>query len=205
MDKEARVRVRRLFLVAALLTFVPLSAIAQDFGVMESAETINQGNFKFTVNPLLVFVDPENEGGVAFKFGYGFTPNFDLEGKAAVYEGFTLFGADFEYWLVKGGQLDVSAGAGFHLGRGDQRLDTTGIDLTFIASGKIAPRLDLYGAIDFAFESVDDIDVNYDTVHFVPGIEYSISDQLDFVAEVGLALDDDGSHYLSGGLAFYIR
>jgi hypothetical protein len=199
------VHVRRLFIVAALLLAVPISAVAQDFGVMESAETINRGNYKFTVNPLLVFVDPENEGGVAFKFGYGFTPNFDLEGKAAVYDGFTLFGADAEYWLVKGGGIDVSAGAGFHLGRGDARLDTTGIDLTFIASGKLAPRLDLYGAIDLAFESIDDIDVNYDTVHFVPGIEYSISDQLDFVAEVGLALDDDGSHYISGGLAFYIR
>lgn len=197
--------VRRLALAAALVMTAPMAAFAQDFGVAESAETINVGNFKFTANPILVFTDSEDEGGVAFKFGYGFTPRFDMEGKAAIYDGFTFFGADAEYWLAKGGGLDVSASAGFHLGRGDQRFDTTGIDLTFIASGKIAPRLDLYGALDFAFESIDDIDVNYDTVHFVPGIEYSISDDLDFVLEFGLALDDDASHYVSGGLAFYLR
>jgi hypothetical protein len=39
----------------------------------------------------------------------------------------------------------------------------------------------------------------------VPGIEYAISDDLDFVAEFGIALNDDGSHYASVGLAYYLR
>ena len=45
----------------------------------------------------------------------------------------------------------------------------------------------------------------YDTVHLVPGIEYAISQDIDFVAEVGLGLNDDARHYISAGIAFYLR
>jgi hypothetical protein len=37
-------------LLVASLTAVPAAARAQDFGVLESAETIDQGNFKFETN-----------------------------------------------------------------------------------------------------------------------------------------------------------
>ena len=49
---------RRLALIAAVVTVLaPAAAGAQDFGVMESAETINTGNFKLSVNPMFVFPD----------------------------------------------------------------------------------------------------------------------------------------------------
>jgi hypothetical protein len=189
------------------MVLAPAAAGAQDFGVMESAETINQGNFKLSVNPMFVFPDEaDNEIGVGLRFGYGFTPRFDMEAKAAFYDGLYFFGGDFEYWLLKDQPWDVSAGAGIHFAGGDAFADSTGIDLTLLASRPIARRLEFYGALDIAFEAVDDDEGDdFTTVHLVPGIEYAISDDLDFVAEAGFSLNDDGSHYLSVGLSYYIR
>lgn len=198
---------QRLVLSAAIAVLVPAAASAQDFGVAESAETINQGNFKLSVNPMFVFPDPgDNEIGAGLRFGYGFTPRFDMEAKAAFYDGLTFFGGDFEYWLVKNRAWDVSGGAGIHFARGDAFADSTGIDLTLLTSRHIARRLEFYGALDLAIESVDDDEgEDFTTVHLVPGIEYAINDDLDFVAEAGFSLNDDGSHYVSVGLSYYIR
>jgi hypothetical protein len=199
---------RRLALIAAMVAVLtPAAASAQDFGVMESAETINTGNFKLSVNPMFVFPDDaDNEIGVGFRFGYGFTPRFDMEAKAAFYDGLYFLGGDFEYWLVKNRAWDVSGGAGLHVARGDLVADSTGVDLTLLASRHVARRLEFYGALDVAIESVDDDEgEDFTTVHLVPGIEYAISDDLDFVAEAGFSLNDDGSHYVSVGLSYYIR
>ena len=200
-------RYRPLVLIAALFMLMPLTARAQDFGVMESAETINTGNFKLSVNPMFVFGEFDDEVGVGLRFGYGFTPRFDMEAKAAFYDGLTFFGGDFEYWLVKNRPWDVSAGAGIHFGRGDAVLDTTGVDLTLLTSRRVATRLDFFAALDLAFESINDdfVDDSFTTFHIVPGIEYAISDDLDLVGEVGLAVNDDGSHYVSFGVNYYIR
>jgi hypothetical protein len=200
-------RLRRSVLLLISLLALPAAAGAQDFGVLESAETINQGNFKLTINPMFVFGDGEDEAGIALKAGYGFTPRFDMEAKAAFYEGVNFFGFDAEYWLLRGQDLDVSVSGGLHFGRSDQAFDTTGIDVTLLASGQLSPRLELFAALDLAFESIDAdfIDESFTTGHLVPGIEYAISDELDFVFEVGLSLNDNGSHYLSGGLAYYLR
>jgi hypothetical protein len=190
-----------------MAVLVPAAATAQDFGVMESAETINTGNFKLSVNPMFVFPDDvDDEIGVGLRFGYGFTPRFDMEAKAAFYDDLYFFGGDFEYWLVKNRAWDVSGGAGIHFARGDGFADSTGIDLTLLGSTHIARRLEFYGGLDIAIEAVDDDQgEDFTTVHLVPGIEYAISDDLDFVAEGGFSLNDDGSHYLSVGLSYYIR
>lgn len=42
-------------------------------------------------------------------------------------------------------------------------------------------------------------------MHIAPGIEYRLSDALDLVAEFGIALNDDSSHYLGAGIAYYFR
>jgi hypothetical protein len=198
---------RRLALVAVLACAVPAAAGAQDFGVMESAETINQGNFKLGVNPMFVFPDVgDNEIGVGLRFGYGFTPRFDMQAKAAFYDGLTFFGGDFEYWLIRNRPWDLSGGAGIHFARGDAVLDTTGVDLTLIASRRIATALDFFGALDIAIEKIDDdLAEDFTTFHIVPGLEYALSEDLDLVGEVGLSLNDDGSHYVSIGLSYYIR
>lgn len=44
-------------LAACVLLLLPTLAHAQDFGVMESAETIDKGNFKLKVNPMFILGD----------------------------------------------------------------------------------------------------------------------------------------------------
>ena len=197
----------RLVLLALPLTLgFPAAVHAQDFGILESAETIDKGNFKLRANPMLLFArhGGDDEFGVAALLGYGFTPRFDLEGGVAIYDGVTFFGANGEYWLVKESPLDFSIAAGLHRRVGDRTADYNGIDLTFLGSGHVARKLELYGGLDLAFEGFG-IPGDYKTVHFVPGLEYKMNNQIDVVAEAGLALNDNGRHYIAGGLAIYFR
>ncbi len=197
---------RSLVATFALAMLLPVSAAAQDFGVMNSAETINKGNFKLMANPLVVFGkdDADDEVGVAIVGGYGFTDRVDAEAKVSFFDDLTFIGGDVEVWLVKHEPLDVSVIGGFHVGRADG-FNTKGFDITFLGSGHVTPKLELYGGLDISRVSIDDFDDSYTTVHLVPGIEYAISQDIDFVAEFGLGLNDDSNHYISGGIAFYIR
>jgi hypothetical protein len=196
-------------LVVGLSCGLPSLALAQDFGVMESAETIDRGTFKLRLNPLLIFGrdGQDDELGVAAKLGYGLTDRFDLEGAVALYDGVRFFGVDAEYWLVRDAAADVSIIGGLHVARGDNTLNTRGIDLTFLASRHVTDRLELYGALDFAFESITEQgnDESFTPIHLVPGLEYRIAEDVDLVAELGVALNDEAWHYLSGGVAFYFR
>jgi hypothetical protein len=214
--KGGDVRMRR-FVLTAVMVLVPALAQAQDFGVMESAETINRGNFKLKGNPMIVIGrdDADNETGVALSAGYGFTRRLDAEAKFGFYDGLILFGGDVEINLLsvlRQQPFDLSFGAGLHIGNADNDFsDTRAFDITVIGSRLIANRLELYGALDFAFNTLtddvfDDLDDDgYTTAHLVPGIEYALGRDLDFLAEFGIALNDDSSHYFSAGLAYYFR
>jgi hypothetical protein len=200
------VRTQRSILLLACVLLLPAAAAAQDFGIVESAETINKGNFKIRVNPLVIFGKNGEDArfGVAALAGYGLTSRVDIEGGAAFFDGVTFIGANAEFWLVKESPCDISIAGGLHRRSGDQTADLTGIDLTFLASGHVSPRFEIYGGFDLAFEGVGDAG-DFKTVHLVPGFEYRISDRIDLVAEGGFALNDAARHYLTGGLAFYWR
>ena len=200
----------------SILPFLMLSTVlcagrAQAQNVlMNSAETINPGNFKLAAFPTILFgkdvdgVDGENETGIAGRFGYGFTSRFDMEGKVAFFDGVTLYGLDAEYWLVKG-PADVSVSLGAHKTSTDLG-DSSAIDTALLLSGNIGDKLEAYGGLNFSFESLDDVDdSDFTRAYVVPGIEYKITQDLDLVAEFGVGLNDDSPHYLSAGLAFYIR
>jgi hypothetical protein len=195
----------RTLAAAAALMLVPALSSAQDFGVMNSAETINEGNVKLMASPMFVFGEGDDETGVAISAGYGFTDRFDIEGRVAFYDGINFFGADAEYWLVRDEEVDVSVAGGFHLGRADGPFDLSGFDFTFLASGHVTPRLELYGGFDIATNEFDDDLGDYTTVHLVPGIEYAINEDLDLVSEFGVAVNDESNNYFSVGLAFYFR
>jgi hypothetical protein len=173
---------------------------------MNSAETINRGNFKVMANPIVVFGegDDDNDLGVGLVAGYGMTDRFDVEGKVSFFDDVTFFGADAEYWLVQNAPVDVSVIGGLHAGRSDD-FDTTAFDFTLLGSGPVAPRLELYAGLDVSRNSVNDADASFTTVHFVPGIEYAVSPEIDLVAEFGIAANDDSLHYLSVGIAYYLR
>src|SRR5262245_23948514 len=89
--------------VPALFLLFVLGGVAraQDFGVMESAETMDRGNFKVMGYPILVFGKNggDNELGFAIRGGYGFTDNFDVEIMASFFDNLTFIGGNAEFWL----------------------------------------------------------------------------------------------------------
>jgi len=196
-------------LALSLLLVVSPVVHAQDFGVMESAETVNKGNYKLRVNPLLFFGKNggDNDLDVAALVGYGFARHFDLEGGFSFADGVRVFGGTAEFNLASDRTVNFSVIPGFHVRRGDRALHTTGIDLLLLGSRRMTPRLDVYGGLDMAFESVDDDfgGGDYKTFHLVPGVEYKLHQDLELLVEVGLGLNDAARHYVSGGLAFYFR
>jgi len=203
-------------LAAGLGLCLALPAAAQDIGVLQSAETNDQGTFKFMAAPLMTFGKDgaDDEFGLAARAGYGFTERFDAEGKLALFDNSTLVGLDGELWLLQGDTkdtgVDFSLTAGIHWLFGkDERFDTMGIDLTPQLSGHLSPNLELCGALDASFEKIKDVpaggDDSYTTVHLVPGLEYRLSDTVDLIGEVGIGLNDDSFTYAGAGIAFYIR
>ncbi len=191
--------VTAIFLAAA----VPLSAQAV---LMNSAETINQGNLKLALFPTVLFGKNGGDSvwGVAGRFGYGLTNSIDIEAKAAFFKGLKYFGADIEYWFLKSGDFNGSVALGGHMTDYDGGGDTTGIDTSLLFSHKPVEKLEIYAGLMLAFDKVKNTDINYTRIHFVPGVEYRINDDLDFLAEVGIALNDNASSYASVGLALYL-
>jgi hypothetical protein len=205
-----RIMLRSFVTALALALLLAPAASAQDFGVMESAEIIQPGNFKFTAYP--VFVLGENGGddnwGVALRGGYGFSDRVDGELAVAAYDGRTLFGGNLELALLRTppaiGAVNFSVRGGAHLAQADAA-DAVGLDLAAILSARVARELELVGSLDFTRSLFDEPLEDVNTLHLVPGIEYGISQRLDFLAEVGIGLDDAAANYLSAGLAVYFR
>ena len=179
---------------------------AQDV-LMNSAETINQGNFKLALFPTVLFGKNGSDSvwGVAGRAGYGLTPSFDIEAKASTFKGLNYFGVEAEYWFVHGRNANVSVALGAHLMDSRAGADSSGIDTTLLFSTRPAERLELYGGLKLAFDSVKNSDQNFTRAHLVPGLEYRISADLDFLAEFGIGLNDNSRNYVSVGLAFYFR
>lgn len=198
---------RGCYMLAACVLLLPALAQAQDFGVMESAETIDKGNFKLKVNPMFILGDGDTQTGIVAGVGYGFTDRLDFEANFARYKDVTFVGGNVEYWLVKGQKpVDISASAGFHVAMSDFG-DQTGADVTLIASHAATPKLDIYAALDVAFNKYRESfpDNSYTQAHLLPGIEYKIHQDLDLIAEFGISLNDNGNNYLSIGIAYYLR
>jgi hypothetical protein len=210
---------QRFALTVLLLVAIPGVLVAQDFGVLESAETINRGNIKLGAFPVFVLqdtidgIDLDAETAIGFVAGYGFSDSFDVEGRVAIYDNITFFGADAEYWVMKNRPLDLSLRGGFHIGAGSDEAgvaDQSGVDFSVIGSAPVTPRLEVFGALDFAVNRFDlpqglNIDDDFTTMHLVPGIEFGISPNLDVLGEIGVGLNDDSSNYVAIGIAYYVR
>ena len=202
---------KKLLLAAACVgATLPAPAHAQNF-LMNSAETINRGNFKIAAFPTILFAegDGENETGLATRLGYGFTDRFDVEGKLAFFDGLKMYGADAEYWLVRG-RTDVSLSGGLHLSDFEgEGADSTALDLAAIASRNVGEDFEVYVGGSLSFESFDDEggggDDSFRRLYVVPGVEYRLAKDVDLLAELGLGLTDESPNYFSFGAAFYIR
>lgn len=209
-------RISRIVLVAAFGLCFALPVAAQYIGALQSAETMDSGTFKLMVAPIIVFgkEGADDEFGIAARGGYAFTDHFDVEAKLGFFDNGTFVGADGEYWIFRGTEensgLDFSLTGGLHWMLGsDNRFDTMGFEITPQLSGHVTENLELYGALNASFESIQDtppgVDNSFTRLHLVPGIEYRLSDTLDLVAEFGIALDDNSSHYVGAGITYYVR
>lgn len=191
---------------------IGLSSIgtAQDFGIMESAEIIQPGNFKLTAYPVLILGEngAGNDWGGVLRGGYGFTDRIDAELALALYDGSTLLGGNIELALLKSaalvGGIDLSARGGAHAVRNDIA-DAIGIDAAGILSSRLTQNLELVGSLDFGQNFYDEPFTNTNTFHLVPGIEYRVTRNLDVMAELGVGLDENAANYISAGLAWYFR
>jgi len=194
-----------IILVAALFLAAAAFPVSAQQVLMNSAETINKGNLKLAVFPTVLFGKNGGDSlwGVAGRFGYGLTSSLDIEAKAAFFKGLNYFGVDLEYWFLKGENFNVSAALGGHMTDVNGGGDSKGIDAALLASTKPAKNLEVYGGLMLAFDSIKNGN-NYTLIHLVPGIEYRISSDLDFLAEVGIALNDNARSYASVGLAYYL-
>ena len=196
----------RLLLLAGVLALHAGSAHAQNF-LMNSAETINKGNWKLCAFPTVLLGEDgaDNSWGLASRLGYGFTPSFDVEVKLAKFDNFKMYGADAEWWVVKG-RTDVSLSAGGHKSDFDGPGGTTAFDTALLASRNVGDALEAYVGGSLSFESIDDVeDSSFKRFYVVPGIEYKVHKDLDLLAEFGIGLNDDSPNYFSFGAAYYIR
>ena len=192
-------------LAAALFVAAAASQVQAQQVLMNSAETINKGNLKLAIFPTVLLGKNGGDSiwGVAGRFGYGLTKSIDIEAKAAFFKGLKYFGLDLEYWFVKGHNFNVSGSLGGHMTDLNGAGDSKGIDAALLASTRPVKNLEVYGGFMLAFDSINNTDIHYTLVHFVPGIEYRLSDDFDFLAEFGIALNDDSRSYASVGLAYY--
>jgi hypothetical protein len=194
-----------IILAATIFLTVAAAQVSAQSVLMNSAETINLGNLKLAIFPTVLFGKNGSDSvfGVAGRFGYGLTRSIDIEAKAAFFKGLKYYGADIEWWFLKGHNFNGSVALGGHVTDYSGGDDSTGIDTSLLFSHKPVRNLEIYGGLMLAFETVKNSDVNFTLVHFVPGLEYRISDDIDFLAEVGIALNTNSRSYASVGLAFY--
>jgi hypothetical protein len=193
-------------LAALFLALGSETAQAQNV-LMNSAETINRGNFKISAFPTVLLGQDggDSNWGVVSRFGYGFTDRFDMEGKVGFFDGIKMYGLDAEAWVVKGHPIDASVSLGVHKLSLDGP-DSSAIDTALLLSGHVTRNLELYGGLNVSFESLDDVpDSDFTRVYAVPGLEYRVSHQVDLLAEFGISLNDDSPNYLSFGVAIYFR
>jgi hypothetical protein len=185
---------------------VAAAASAQDV-VMNSAETINKGNIKLALFPTVLLGEDgaESRNGLAGRAGIGLAHRLDVEAKAAVFDGLKFYGADAELWLIRDAPLDVSVALGLHHTDLEVGRDSSGFDVVFLASTPVARRLELFGGVRVARDSLDDVDRQVTVAHAVPGIEYRVARDVDLLAEVGIGINEDSGNYASVGVAIYIR
>jgi hypothetical protein len=174
--------------------------------LMNSAETIKPGNFKLGIFPIVLFgkYGSDSISGVAGRAGFALTSSFDIEANAAFFDNMNYFGADGEYWLVRKNTLNVSVALGIHLNNVKWGQDSSGFDTALLISSAPKNKLEVYAGLKLAFDSLKNQNYTYTLAHIVPGIEYKINSDVDFLIETGLALNGRSRSYASAGLAFYL-
>ena len=199
--------IRKIVLIISITVLICYSLIPAAYqGVlMNSAETINPGNFKLAVFPTLILGKNggDNVWGFAGMGGLGISGNVDIELKGALFKNFSYFGVDLEYWFYRGRNVNASVAVGWHITDSKNGSDSSGIDTALMVSTRPSKRLELYGGLKLSFDSIKNTDSRIDLIHLLPGFEYRIAKDLDFLGEFGISLNEESRNYLSFGFAYY--
>lgn len=199
---------KKILIVFILILFTIIFSInvsAQEV-LMNSAETINPGNFKLAIFPTMLIGRNGGDSiwGFAGRAGLGLTRSIDIEAKGATFKNFNYFGVDIEYWFFRGRNINASVLVGGHMTESKIGADTMGMDTALILSTKPARKLELYGGLKMSFDSIKNTNQSFTLAHIVPGFEYRISSEIDFLAEFGISLNNDSKNYFSFGFAYYL-
>lgn len=200
---------KQIVIFLSLVVFIlgAASGIHAQGVLMNSPETIDPGNFKLGIFPTVLLrkggVDPA--WGVAARAGLGITRRLDIEAKGAIFKDLTYFGLDLEFWFIKGRNINASLAVGGHMTQLETGSDSYGIDGTLQIGTTPLRNLEIYIGFVAAFDTLRDSDQTLTRMHLVPGLEYRISENIDFLAEFGFSLNDDSRSHISAGLAYYFR
>ena len=193
--------------VAALsLALVAVPGGAQNFQ-NGSAETIWPGHVRLIASPAHMFGRegrPDRTGG-AFRLGYGLSDSFDVEAKAAFFDGVSLVGGDGQFRVLHDGDTSLSFRIGGHQALMSGGPDSTALDLAGELSERLGPRLELYGGAAFSWETLHGPGgSDFTRFHLVPGLRYRVAERLDLVVEAGVGLNDNSPHFVTAGLALHV-
>ncbi len=196
---------KKIFIIILFIVVFSISISGQEV-LMNSAETINPGNFKLAIFPTMLLGTNGSDSiwGFAGRAGLGLTRSIDIEAKGAIFKNFNYFGVDIEYWFFRGRNINASVLVGGHMTESKIGADTRGIDTALILSTKPARKLELYGGVKMSFDTIKNTNHNFTLAHIVPGFEYRISSDIDFLAEFGISLNNDSRNYFSFGFAYYL-
>ncbi len=196
-----------IIMAVSMFLFTGTAVLTAQDVIMGSAETIKPGNIKLGIFPMVIFGKNGGESiyGTAGRFGFALSSKSDIEGKIAILKNLKYYGADFEYWLIRNRNINASISLGLHMTQINSYTDSSGIDATFLISTRAKRNLELCLGFKMAFDSKKNYNYGYTLIHIVPGLEYRLNKDLDFLAEFGISLNDDSNSYASIGLALYFQ
>jgi hypothetical protein len=190
---------------ALLIAILVVPAQAQNFQ-NGSAQTIWNGNLRFTGSPVQLFGTnggPDRTGG-AFRLGYGITDAFDVEAKTGFFDGMTLVGGDAHYRFLTG-QTSMALTAGGHKALLRDSLDSTALDLAAQVSREVRPRLEIYAGPAYSREYLEGVEGSgFNRWYVVPGLKWGLADKVDLLVEGGVGLNDSSPSFVTVGFAAYL-
>ena len=223
---------RSLVVFAAFVGCAALpNVMSGQMGVLAPATTLGHGRSSATAASLVYVGRPNLHGAprtvegiddpavLLVRFGRGMTDAVDVQARAVVAEDVVEGGAGVKARLAIMGPLSVAVTGGahaelFHTDFAPEWFRVVGADATLVASTKLRRTLELYGALDLAFESAD-VDLQRDgtRMHFgsvtratvVPGADFALRDHLHVFAEIGAALNDHSFGYIAMGARYSWR
>ncbi len=189
-------------LLAALALGIPgVPAAAQNLA--PSTWMLPGGDIRFTAYPIGLFGrngNPDHWGGVG-RLGYGVSDNFDVEGTAAIFDNFSLIGANTSFWARKD-RLQLGFLVGAHQALIHSGHDSSAFDAAWQVGTRLTRRVRVDAGLALSVEKLDNVPRStFSRFYFVPALDLRLTRELSFVSQLGLGMNSDSPSYLSAGFS----